>query len=365
MNLKSGIPLMLGLLASFSCTPLASAGDLLYEARRGDTLWDICLRFSYKSGCWKQLGDYNEIDNDRAIAPGSFIRIPRDWLVSTPTVGEVLSVSGDVRYDRHNSGNLAPLAPDSDLHLGGRIVTGEGSARLRLGRFSELLLREHSQLILDSLGKGASSDVQELRLQQGEVESEISPGRGSHFQIRTPEAIAAVRGTRYRVNTGSAGTTRSEVLAGAVNVAGGAAEVDVTAGYGVASRAGQPPGPPRKLLPPPALPSSLIESPLPVALQWPAHPQAVAWQLDIYAQGGDTPLQSVLLDTPAWRSATLALGCYRLVLRAADAEGFKGLDATQRLCVLPATPPPEPEPEPNRWWEPLLVIATVALIIGL
>ena len=54
----------------------ALAQDWLYKARPGDTIWDLCLEYTARSGCWKELARYNNIADDRAIPPGEEIRIP-------------------------------------------------------------------------------------------------------------------------------------------------------------------------------------------------------------------------------------------------------------------------------------------------
>ena len=58
-----------------------------------------------------------------------------------------------------------------------------------------------------------------VRVQRGSVESSVAPeGQGvGRFEIRTPVAVTGVRGTRFRVQSGSGGV-HSEVLEGSVRL---------------------------------------------------------------------------------------------------------------------------------------------------
>ena len=189
------------------------AQDWIIRFHAGDTLWDLCIKYSNKRGCWIELGKYNNISDERTIQPGEEIRFPRAWLTSMPEVGQVESVSGDVRYEEKSRGAGVPLVVGQSLLLGSRIVSGDGRAQISLGNNSALLIRPDSELDLDSFSTGQGpGQVAELSLASGEVEVAVKPDSDSRFQIKTPAAIAAVRGTRYRVSSLSE-ATRSEVLA--------------------------------------------------------------------------------------------------------------------------------------------------------
>ena len=53
-------------------------------------------------------------------------------------------------------------------------------------------------------GTGLTDSV--VRVQRGSVESSVAPeGQGVGREIRTPVAVTGVRGTRFRVQSGSGG----------------------------------------------------------------------------------------------------------------------------------------------------------------
>lgn len=333
--------LLRALITLLVCGPGASvyASDWVYYARAGDTLWDLCLEYTNKRGCWIELAKYNGVRNDRAIPIGEEIRIPTRWLTRPPVVGGVVAVTGVVNYHQGRSTPAVPLRVGQDLHLGARLVSAEGSARLTLGPGNELLLRANSTLELDTMsGPAARRSTAELTLPRGAVELKVVPDSNSRFRIQTPAAIAAVRGTQYRVNSvGIDGKSmRSEVLSGSVEVAADKDTALVPAGFGVATKKGESPGPPRKLLAAPAFARSYSAVTLPAVIEWEADPAGAGWLLDLLEPGRTGALlASYPTDKPRLVFESLDEGCYVVKLRAIDGDGFNGLDRMAPLCIVP------------------------------
>ena len=346
MKLRSKL-ILLSVLYSFWTVAPASAQDWVYRAQLGDTLWDLCLEYTAKQGCWMELGRYNNISQDRRIAPGTEIRIPLDWLVHVPIAGKVLNVNGDVSYRSRKDATPQPLSSGQDIALGSVLVSRSGTARIRLGKDSELLLRPNSILEIAETGTAASPSSR-VYLEDGEVEVKVNPASRSRFEVHTPSAIAAVRGTEYRVaSLREESSTRGEVLEGVVAVEAGSI-VEVPTGFGVKATAGKPLGKPRKLLAAPRFEAGRIDAPLPITLRWQSDPQAVSWQVDVYDAGeSGTLLYSAVAPEPFLTLDSLDEGCYRVIARAVDNAGFNGLEEELPVCVLP--PPPIVEEPPNYW----------------
>ena len=326
----------------------AVAGDWIYFANEHDTLWDLCLQYTNKRGCWIELGKYNNIANDRKIPVGAEIRIPLEWLSESVAVGVAASVRGEVSYQAPGAPGAGPLLAGQALVLGSRIVSRGGTARIELGEHSSLLVRPGTELLLDSLSiDAARTPATELQLPVGELEVDVR--QRSRFRIQTPSAIAAVRGTRFRLTSEDSEPprTRGEVLAGSVQVqSGGSEPVVVPEGYGVVAQQGRAPEAARELLPPPRFNQASLSGPQPLSIAWQADTGAVGWQLDILAGAapGDL-LQTYRVATPGYTLTGMPEGCYRAQLRAVDAAGFWGMESEIPVCVVPAPPPPEPEPE--------------------
>lgn len=332
---------LLGLLVWARCD-VAVASDWVYQAKDGDTLWDLCLKYTNKRGCWIELGRYNDVENDRAIPIGTEILIPADWLIRTPVVGQVTALTGSVSYQKTPASPEEALRRGQELHLGARLVSTTGSARLEFGTGNELLLRPGSTIRLDTMsGPSVERRRAQINLEEGSLDIQVQPGNKSRFRIDTPAAIAAVRGTEYRVSSLDAGASmRSEVLSGAVDVAASGGNTLVPAGFGVAAARGEPPGQPRTLLEAPVFAADYGAVALPASIEWNAHPDAASWQLDLAATGpSGALLQSHDTSAPVYIFKDLDEGCYKLTVRAIDAAGFKGFDTQAPLCIVPRPAP--------------------------
>jgi len=340
---------------------VSRAQDWLYQVKDGDSIWNLCMGYANYKHCWMQLGDYNGLPDHDKLEPGSQLRIPIHWLSAVPQVGKALTVSGDVIY-KGFAQPAVPLQPGQSLGLGAVLTSGEGTATIEIGNHGRILLRPNSELELDALSAGGHTEPSsELKLPRGDVEVQVRPEARSRFEIHTPAAVAAVRGTRYRVATTDSASMRGEVTSGLVQVRSGAT-VDVHAGYGVQARAGEAPQAPRKLLPAPEVDADSLNSPLPVTVRWSGQPGAVQWQADLFEKGENGKLLVTRrVDSPELVFEELAQGCYTLTLRGIDADGFNGMDTDSELCVLPPAPPVE-EPRSHLGLIIWSVIATLMLL---
>ena len=186
-----------------------------------------------------------------------------------------------------------------------------------------------------------------VRLQRGRGESQVAPagGAASRYQITTPAAVAAVRGTLFRVAAEeTSGATRAEVIEGRVDVEGDGVKRLVVAGFGVVAEVGKPPSEPRKLLPPPdlgGLPSRVKR--LPLTFQWPKIEAARAHRVQIFA---DRTFRRLLLEQHVQRPrvvwADLPDGRYVLRVRGIDGIGLEGLNADHPFTLETGPRPPVP-----------------------
>jgi hypothetical protein len=208
-----------------------------------------------------------------------------------------------------------------------------------------------------------------LRLERGRLETTVVPaaGSGSRFEIWTPPAVSSVRGTDLRLGLDPAAErSATEVLSGRVDVAAEQTVRRVDAGFGTITRQGEPPAPPRPLLPPPSLedlPTSLER--LPLRLPMPELEGAERFRVAVAEDDG---FQSLLFEevVPADGVARLDLpdGTYATRLRGIEADGLEGRDLVWQLEVFARPEPPTPlaperegrlrDPLPQfGWTEPL------------
>lgn len=306
--------------------------DWRYTLRPGDTLIGISARFLARPADWPRLQRHNAITLPRRLVPGSTLLIPLAWMRQQPAPAVVLAVRGQVQVSRADAAERA-LQAGEKLPAGTALSTAaNSSATLRFADGSVLVLQPGAKLTLDTVSVYAGGGMVDtrLRLQQGRVEIGANPARapGSRLQVITPSAVAAVRGTRFRVGA-DASATREETLEGKVGLAASGRQVSVAAGQGSLAELGKPPRPPVALLPAPdasALPARVDV--LPMRFTLPAQPGAVSWLGQI---AEDAQFEKLLLEeirpTPQLSFADLPDGRYVLRVRAADAQGLHGQDA--------------------------------------
>ncbi|MBX7058017.1 MAG: FecR domain-containing protein [Leptospirales bacterium] len=113
-----------------------------------------------------------------------------------------------------------PLAQGARLRAGDWIVTGpESAADLGLPGGTVIRLSANSRLSMDALARESSrGKVDELMLHRGRLLNVVERlNQGDEFNVRTPTAIAGVRGTSFRVSTDGR-ATEIYVVRGAVEV---------------------------------------------------------------------------------------------------------------------------------------------------
>lgn len=326
------------------CQTAAADGDFIYRARPGDTLIGISRRLLLEPRRWPQIQTLNRIVNPRRIPQGSAVRIPYAWLKMTVEAATVLTVSGEAHEGGGNVTRGQTLAEGSQIQTG-----ADGSVTLVLADGSTITLQKSTTLSLDEMrqvtGVPAAHDTR-LKLQSGHVQTVVKPqGNVGRFEIQTPVAVSAVRGTEFRDGfdpQDDHGTT--ETLAGTVAVSGSAATVAVPANFGTRVERGSAPLPARELLAPPdlrAFPGTNSSSQL--HLQWPAVAGAAGYRLQV---APDVDFHSILVElqsaAPRGDLPALADGSYWLRVRSIDELGLEGPDAARPFVQHRLSAPPTP-----------------------
>lgn len=328
---------------------LTQAQDWIYTVRPGDNLWDLTNEHLTHMKYWRRLQALNKVCDPEHMPPGRWLRIPIAWLKIQPAAVQVVDVRGEVKATGADSGNRLAVTAGMSLRAGDEIQTGaDGSAALEFGDGSRLLMQGNSRLIMDTLSAfGATGMVDtRMRLQHGRVDSTVTPRQGPgtpRYQISTPAAVSAVRGTRYRMSAEiDEPVSRTEVLAGEVVLRGAGKTRRVPASFGTVARAGQAPLPPLRLLGTPdvsRLPKVLGRVPIQIA--FPPLQGASAYRAQI---SPDPSFNALLLDAtsrqPRVRGPDLPDGEYFLRLRAIDKNGLEGLDAYHRFTLKARPEPP-------------------------
>lgn len=341
-------------LAAFAvaCAPGGVAADadddLVYVARRGDTLIGLGKRLLVEPQRWPEIQRLNRIQEPRRIPIGTRIRIPVELARSVPGQARVVRVEGEAR----SAG--AALASGATLGPGSEVVTGrDGYVTIELVDGSRLVLQARSRLRLREIARYPELDAHRstVEMEEGRAESVAAPQKGGgRFEIRTPLATTAVRGTSFRVaSDGAAQRTRSEVITGAVAVAGAGAPVAVAAGFGTVVDESRKPIPPVRLLPAPDL-ARLPALQERVVIRFNIEPVASArgYRAQI---ARDREFQAVVAEGasagPELRFGDVADGSYWLRVRALDERALEGADGHHAFRLKARPEPPFPSAPRN------------------
>ena len=323
---------------------LAEEATWRYSLSPGDNPWSITERFLKGMQYWQPLLRLNNIEQPRLLPPGTELSIPLRWLKTEAANTRVKEAAGDASYISAADGETRPLQPDTLLTAGDRIAIGErGSAVLEYTDGTTLFLGSNTAVNLQRVDKFSDSGLadNEVKLEAGRTENRVTT-RGTRFEISTPSASTAVRGTQFRtsVDRQESGLSRVEVLAGSVVVGGAGKNRNVRAGFGTTVRQGEPPAPPSRLLPEPEieLPTGQSRA-FPLEIRWLAVKGAGHYRLQIKAAGSATPLLDEVTTRTGLSTDALDDGRYTLALRAIDKAGLEDREQLLEL-LLDAQPQP-------------------------
>lgn len=181
----------------------------------------------------------NGISDPRRLRPGSTLVIPSALLRSEPLVARVEAVSGAASVADQAGGAARPLTIGTTLREGARVQTEANAfVTLRFTDGSRISLPSNTTVRILAARHVALGAVDDRRIsvETGRSQFEVTPSThaGDRFEARTPMAIAAVRGTEFRVGyRPETGASTLEVLDGRVAESGAVSEpaADVVGGF--------------------------------------------------------------------------------------------------------------------------------------
>lgn len=325
--------------------------DWQYTVIKNDSFERIYKTYLNKRANIEALSEYNHHKLTKKLQPQQVLSIPLDMLRRTPTSAKVLIVAGDVTFSTATDPSKKKLSLKDSLSTGDSIQTGKNSlAKIEFADGSVTDIQPNSMLLIQNsfVYVGKNTHVIQLKLSAGRTEIAANPTHtiGNSMQVETPSAIAAVRGTQFRV--GAEGEVAlQETLDGQVAFSAGGQAVLLDKGFGSAVEKEKAPLPPIVLPNAPNLGEfpKVIDS-IPVEFHIPAQPDAVGWvaQLaldDKFTKILDEQEMSSIASVGADLSyGDLADGDYYLRMRAKEEHGLQGLDAFHSFSVKARPLPP-------------------------
>lgn len=315
-----------------------------YTFRPGDSIWKIAEQYTTSVNNYKAIQDLNGIDTgpDRQILPGSRIKIPVAMLKRQPTPAIVVAVSGKCMVIRAN-GDEVQARQGTRLYSGDKVITADQQIlRMRFADNSELQVLANSEVTLDKLSHHKKTGMVDtrLRLNRGNVSSWVEKLKPkSRYEIKTPAAITAVRGTGFRLSSDKAGLiSRTEVTEGIVAVIAGDSTKQVKEGFGIVAEKGKPLPEPAKLLPAPLIGDNQSIVATRLKISW--GPLKGAGQYR-YQLARDDKFNQLVTDSST-NETTITLdaldsGRYYLRVRGIDTNQLQGLDAVRGYEIAPQT----------------------------
>jgi len=335
------------IVAFFIIKPSATqAEEWTYTTRPGDTIWDISKKYLKSVNYWERLQKHNNVDIAKRLAPGNRLRIPLEWLKNQAAPAIAVNITGSVKYKSTVNEEFLILKAKQTIDIGDMILTDtDGSALIQFADGSTLLVQSNSQVTFNTLSSHGSSGMVDtrFRLQQGRIETSVKPMRNSNsrYEITTPAAVAAVRGTQFRVAyTEEQQVMSSEVVKGSVNVSAEGVETLVKKGFGIVTKRGHPPQEPVKLLKKPELnklPNKIKH--LPYSFSWPALIDAEKYRIQVSpAKSPDILNFDVTTAEPAFTLSSLENGHYIFRVRGVDKINLEGFNAEHKFEINTSLP---------------------------
>lgn len=315
--------------------------EFLYTVKKTDTVWGICKAYVHDPLCWKKLVVYNQLDNPKYLPPKSIIRIPKAWLIDHSTTALVIAVEGDVLVVHNETKLEERLNVGDKLSQQDIVKSMNGTAMIQFADDSRLLLKANSSIRMASLQFYDASQLVNTRVEllKGRVKAQVEKltNKNSQYQISTPAAVAAVRGTEFRVarsesKLGNSVEMRTELLTGALEVASDLNKQYIVSGQGVLAIEGKGVGQPVRLLARPLM--ALNESQkiiLPLNLKWKIIDKAASYKVTL-----------MTLESQVWEKTTsepevmiedIGSGRYKLLIRGIDEQGFEGRNRRLDLVI--------------------------------
>ncbi len=314
--------------------PVVSAEDnhsIEIIVDKGDNLYKICEKILENPEDWRWVALVNRINNPHQIFPGQKLVIPTRLLKGIPIDGLVTFIKGVVSIKSAGAEEWQTLQLNDKITQGNWIRTSEqGAIEITFENHFSVLLRPNTKIeITAARKKSAIYLMYKLFLDIGKTISKIkqSTGKETRFEIKTPSAVAAARGTEFRAGVDPDVTTRLEVLAGTVDVQAAKQKVEVKAGEGTVVKKDKKPAAPVKLLLPPT-PMNLqpLYRAMPLDFQFENIAGATSYRIMLARDKSfkDVVKNNVIQPQDALKIVGVEDGTYYLQSRSIDNLGLEG-----------------------------------------
>jgi hypothetical protein len=142
---------------------------------------------------------------------------PGSAFAQATKAGVVTALEGNVTAARTTSAQPVSLKFKDDVFVNDRVVTGDRSlARLLLGGKAVVTIRERSALTITEVPGRSTIDLDSGKIAVAVAKDRMQPGE--QIEVKTPNAVAAVRGTVFVVEVIRASASAADAQGGVTSV---------------------------------------------------------------------------------------------------------------------------------------------------
>lgn len=221
------------------------------EVKRGDTLSKISKKYLEDPSQWPALLKYNKVDNPNLIQPGMKLKVPAN--LGKKPAAVVIYKAGKAQYARAQESVWKDVFVKLGLFSEDQVKTGPASTvHLQLSNMAVLRLQADSFIIVNKADKNSKEAI--FTLQEGRLQAQVEGLKktGGQLSVRTPTAVAGVRGTVFEMSA-SKKDTGLACFEGRVDVSAQKVTVQVPQGMGTYVEKGKAPVKPFALPQPPQI----------------------------------------------------------------------------------------------------------------
>ncbi len=268
------------LIFGLSAPSAVEKDHIIVEVKQGDTLWGIAVKHLEEPARWKEILEYNNLEDPNVIHPGMKLKIPRHLLKGEKPAVSVQPAGPQPEKSAQPEGKDKKKTPDTSK-LGAVVHVARDAVQTKSDGSDETLrvggvLKTGSKVITDdmsfctiNLGGGLMVVGPATRLKVALIEQSGS-GAGSRAYIRlvrgiirfdaatdldlrakTDAALVRANGACFTVRKEEEGRTFVDVYAGKVDISSGNVKKKIPVGEGMVFKgegdvigpAGLPPAP--------------------------------------------------------------------------------------------------------------------------
>jgi hypothetical protein len=314
---------------------------------KNDNLVTICKKYLEQPNDWKKIARINQLENPHLIYPGKTLQIPSILLKGIPIDGMVTFLKGSVMSKPPDGTDWTGLHMEDLVSQGTQLKTGTKSAlEITFEDGASFFLRSETTISIQTARKKATHYIiRKLFMPVGRTLMNIkkATGQESRFEIQTPSAVSAARGTSFRVSADKDDITRTEVLGGIVGVTAKGQEIRLDQGEGTWTKKGQAPKPPTALLLPPSpVDLKAIYQVLPSQFKLIPVDNAVSYRVMLSADPvfKDVVKTMVVVGSAAVSLENLEDGTYYCQTRSIDRVGLEGIPSQPTAFEIRVNPLP-------------------------